>query len=334
MKSLPITENKNPLLTLRGLVQEELSQVDELIYSMIASKIDLIPEISEHTISSGGKRMRPILTLASAKLCGFSGKESVALAACVEFIHTATLLHDDVVDKSEMRRGSKTANSLWGNKESVLVGDFLLGKAFDLMGEAQSLEVYSILSNAAVVISEGEVMQLAATGKIDEAKNLYLKIIEAKTAELFAAACQVGGVVAKKKKHESDLLRSYGMNLGIAFQIADDALDYSSSESKMGKNSGDDFRERKVTMPVIISYDEGSTDEKSFWVRTINEGNQQDGDVENAFSLVKKHNAVAKSLDNARLYISPAKEALGIFADSDIKSAMLDILDFTVDRQF
>ncbi len=334
MKALPITDNKNPLTVLKGLVANELDQVDELIYSLIISKISLIPEISEHTISSGGKRLRPILTLASAKMCGFTGMSAVALAACVEFIHTATLLHDDVVDKSELRRGAATANNLWGNKESILVGDFLLGKAFYLMGAAKSLEVYSILSNAAVVISEGEVMQLAATGNIDDATNNYLKIIEAKTAELFAASCQVGGVIAQRSDVEVQALRDYGMNLGIAFQIIDDALDYSSSEKKMGKNIGDDFRERKVTLPLILAYEKGNSEEKKFWERTINEGKQDDSDVKAAIAIMNKYNILPQVHQRAREYTVPARNALAVFPDSDIKSALLDVLDFAVEREF
>jgi len=336
LKAIPEEKEQNPLLNLRELVEGELDKVDELIFSLIASKIDLIPEISEHTISSGGKRLRPILTLASSKMCGYenSDEANINLAACVEFIHTATLLHDDVVDKSDLRRGKVTANSLWGNKESILVGDFLLGKAFSLMGSAKSLDVYRILSNAAVVISEGEVMQLAATGNIEAATRQYEDIIKAKTAELFAAACEVGGVISNKSEAECAALRDYGMNLGIAFQIADDVLDYSQDAKLLGKNVGDDFKDRKVTLPLIIAYKQANEIERGFWERVIDENHQEEGDLEDAISLIKKHNALEKSMQKAMDYADSARKSMDIFPDSDIKPALLSVLDFAVQRKF
>jgi octaprenyl-diphosphate synthase len=336
LQTQTVTKNNtnNALLNLRQLVKNDLDKVDGLIFELIASKISLIPEISEHTISSGGKRMRPILTLASAQICGYAGQAHIGLAACVEFIHTATLLHDDVVDKSDLRRGASTANSLWGNKESILVGDFLLGKAFQLMGEGKSLEIYRILSNAAVVISEGEVMQLAATGNINGGEGNYFKIISAKTAELFAAACEVGGVLAQSDQKKIEALRLFGLNLGIAFQIVDDLLDYYSSDSKMGKNVGDDFREQKVTLPVLIAYKKASAEEKAFWERTIDGGAIDDSDIQTAITYIKNHNVIADVMARADEYVASAKNALNIFSDSSIKSALLDVIDFAIERQF
>lgn len=324
----------NPLDKLRRLVKSDLEKVDTLIYNLIVNKIALIPEISEHTISSGGKRLRPILTLASANMCGYKGSAHIDLAACVEFIHTATLLHDDVVDKSDLRRGTSTARSLWGNKESILVGDFLLGKAFSLMGAGKSLEIYRILSNAAVVISEGEVMQLAATGKLTEDEDEYLKIISAKTAELFAAACQVGTVLAGRPEEEVTAFREFGLNLGIAFQVIDDAIDYRSGKNKSGKNIGDDLRERKVTLPVILSYRNGDKKTREFWERTIGRGEQSDDDVMTAVGIMEENDIFAKVMARANDFIVPARAALNVFPDSEIKNALRDVLEFTVDREF
>jgi len=326
------TQENSPLFTLKSLVKSDLKKVDKLIYSLIVNKIDLIPQISEHTISSGGKRLRPILTLASAKLCGYNGTAHIDLAACVEFIHTATLLHDDVVDKSDLRRGEQTANSLWGNKESILVGDYLLGKSFHLMGAAKSLDIYRILSNAAVVISEGEVLQLSASGNIDSGKSKYFEIISAKTAELFAAAAQVSAVIAKRTDEEIQAVRNFGFNLGIAFQIVDDLLDYFSNNNVMGKSVGDDFKEQKITLPLIYAYEKATADEKKFWKRCINEGRQSENDIETAINYMKSHNIYDAVMNKAFEYADIAKQSLSIFNDSDYKTALLDIADFSVKR--
>lgn len=332
MKAVKSNKN-NPLQKLKSLMIEELDKVDELIFSLVESKVHLIPDISKHTISSGGKRLRPLLTLASANLCNYKGDAHVEMAACVEFMHTATLLHDDVVDKSKLRRGASTANSLWGNKESVLVGDYLLAKAFQLMGKAQSLEVYKVLSNAASVISEGEVMQLAHVG-IDEnhSEEKYFGVIKAKTAELFAAACEIGAIIADEPLEKRKALRDYGMSLGIAFQIVDDALDYSSSHEVMGKNVGDDFKERKITLPVIISYAKSDENERKFWDRTINDGIQHKDDLNQALSIIKAHNAIDESLKVAKSIANSAIGCVSIFPDSEVKATMIDILDFVVNR--
>lgn len=325
-------QDHNPLLALKSLVKSDLEKVDELIYSLIVNKISLIPQISEHTISSGGKRLRPVLTLASSKLCGYKGNAHIDLAACVEFIHTATLLHDDVVDKSDLRRGEQTANSLWGNKESILVGDYLLGKSFDLMSAAESLEIYKILSNAAVIISEGEVLQLSASGNIENGKDKYFEIIAAKTAELFAAAAQVGAVLADKTEEEVKSVRDYGFNLGIAFQIVDDLLDYFSNNKDIGKSIGNDLKEQKVTLPVIHAYEKANSEEKLFWERCINEGKQSLSDIELAINYMKSHNIYDSVMDKALEYSDMAKKSLDIFEESEYKTALIDIADFSVSR--
>jgi octaprenyl-diphosphate synthase len=325
-------QDHNPLLALKSLVKSDLEKVDELIYSLIVNKISLIPQISEHTISSGGKRLRPVLTLASSKLCGYKGNAHIDLAACVEFIHTATLLHDDVVDKSDLRRGEQTANSLWGNKESILVGDYLLGKSFDLMSAAESLEIYKILSNAAVIISEGEVLQLSASGNIENGKDKYFEIIAAKTAELFAAAAQVGAVLADKTEEEVKSVRDYGFNLGIAFQIVDDLLDYFSNNKDIGKSIGNDLKEQKVTLPVIHAYEKANSEEKLFWERCINEGKQSLSEIELAINYMKSHNIYDSVMDKALEYSDMAKKSLDIFEESEYRTALIDIADFSVSR--
>jgi octaprenyl-diphosphate synthase len=324
-----------PLDKLRGFVAADLQKVDALIYELIKSKASLIPEISSHTITSGGKRLRPMLTLACADMCGYSGAAHIELAASVEFIHTATLLHDDVVDKSDLRRGVLTANSVWGNKESVLVGDFLLGKAFELMGSASSLEVYKVLSNAAVVISEGEVKQLAVTGKLDISKEEYFEVINSKTAELFAAACQIGGVIANKGDAEVAALRNYGLNLGSAFQIIDDLLDYSADKGRLGKDVGDDFREKKVTLPVIIAYQNSDAKGREFWQKCFSKNTVYDVScLKMAIKLINDTGSAQETVKIAELIAAKAARSLDIFTESSIKKMLLDVLHFVVARNF
>jgi octaprenyl-diphosphate synthase len=306
-----------------------------LIFNLIKSKVELIPEISSHTISSGGKRLRPILTLACAQMCGYSGTSHIELAASVEFIHTATLLHDDVVDKSSLRRGTLTANSLWGNKESILVGDFLLGKAFELMGAAESLEVYKVLSNAAVVISEGEVKQLAVTGKLDITMDEYFGVINAKTAELFAAACQVSGVIAQRSNAEIAALRQYGMSLGTAFQIIDDVLDYSADQAHLGKNIGDDFREKKITLPVIIAYANANAAEKAFWQECFAKDTEYTQEaLDKAIRLIKANGGAEGAISTAVEIAEAASRSLEIFDNTPMRQVLVDILGFVVGRDF
>jgi octaprenyl-diphosphate synthase len=292
----------------------------------------MIPEVANHLINSGGKRLRPMLTLAMARLAGYAGDGHVKLAAAVEFMHTATLLHDDVVDESEMRRGRLAARMLWGNEASVLVGDFLLGQAFKMMVEVGSIRALDILSTAAAVIAEGEVMQLGAAKNTATTEDEYLAVIRAKTAELFAAACEVGPAISGRSKDEQAACRSYGMNLGIAFQLVDDALDYGGKSAKLGKNVGDDFRDGKITLPVVLSFRRGSDSERVFWRRTLEDGDATDSDLEKAVGLMMKHRALEDTIKRARHYGSIAKDALALFPDSAMKAALVEAVDFSIGR--
>jgi octaprenyl-diphosphate synthase len=292
----------------------------------------MIPEVANHLISSGGKRLRPMLTLATAALAGYEGDGHVKLAASVEFMHTATLLHDDVVDESDMRRGRVAARIKWGNEASVLVGDFLLGQAFKMMVEVSSLRALDILSSAATVIAEGEVMQLAAAKNTETTEDEYLAVIRAKTAELFAAACEVGPVIANRPKAEATACRSYGMNLGIAFQLVDDALDYGGTSAKLGKNVGDDFREGKITLPVVLSFRRGDAAERSFWRRTLVDGEVGAGDLEHAVLIMRRHRALDDTIERARHYCAIARDALALFPNGAMKQALLEVVDFCIAR--
>jgi octaprenyl-diphosphate synthase len=323
---------KPSLDPLMALVESDMGEVNKDILARAQSHVELIPELALHLINSGGKRIRPMLTLAAARLCGYEGAHHIKLASAVEFMHTATLLHDDVVDESDLRRGKKTARLIWGNQASVLVGDYLLGQAFKMMVETGSLEALRILSNAAAVIAEGEVLQLAAAHNTSTTEDAYLEVIEAKTAALFSAAAEVGAVVAMRPKDEQAALESYGKNLGIAFQLIDDALDYSGKQALLGKNTGDDFREGKITLPVVLSFRRGTTEERNFWKRTMEEGNQTADDLIYAQKLMERHGAVADTVDRANHYGDIARDALAIFPESGYKSALLEAVDFCVER--
>ena len=298
-----------------ALVSEDMNRVNQTILSRTGSDVAMIPEVANHLISSGGKRLRPMLALACAGLCGYKGEGHIKLAAAVEFMHTATLLHDDVVDQSDMRRGKLAARMLWGNEASVLVGDFLLGQAFRMMVEVGSLACLDVLSVAATVIAEGEVMQLSAAKDTETTEDAYLAVIRAKTAELFAAAAEVGPTVANRAKAEIEACRAYGMNLGIAFQLIDDALDYGGQSAKLGKNVGDDFREGKITLPVVLSFRRGSESERAFWKRVLEAGEIAEGDLETALAVMKKHRALEDTVERARHYGAMARDALGLFAE-------------------
>ena len=317
---------------LAELVAPGMERVNAFILSRTGSDVAMIPEVANHLISSGGKRLRPMLTLATAALSGYSGDGDVKLAASVEFMHTATLLHDDVVDGSEMRRGKLAARMLWGNEASVLVGDFLLGQAFKMMVEVGSLEALRILSEAAAVIAEGEVMQLAAAKNTATTEDEYLAVVRGKTAELFAAACEVGPVIAGRPRAEQAAARSFGMNLGIAFQLVDDALDYGGREAKLGKKVGDDFREGKITLPVVLAYRRGSAEERAFWKRTLEEGQIEDADLVEALRLLVKHGAIDDTIARARHYGAIARDALGLFQDRPETRALLDVVGFVTAR--
>ncbi len=327
--------DKPPSLdALTGLVATDLKAVNKLIVRHMDSPVALIPQLASHLIAAGGKRLRPMLTLASAGMCGYRGQRHVALAACVEFIHTATLLHDDVVDKSELRRGLASANAVFGNKASVLVGDFLFSRAFQLMVSDGSLEVLGILSRTSAVIAEGEVAQLITTNDTATSESAYLDVIKAKTAQLFAAACRIGAVVADRPRVEQEALDSYGMNLGIAFQLIDDVLDYSAKQAALGKTVGDDFNEGKITLPVILSFRRGDDEERTFWRRTLEDLEQKDGDLQKAIELMVRHGALADAVERARHYGSIARDAIGIFPESPQKAALVDLVDFCIERAY
>jgi len=310
----------------------DMLRVNTEILARTGSEVTMIPEVANHLISSGGKRLRPMLTLAMAKLTGYAGDGHIKLAAAVEFMHTATLLHDDVVDESEMRRGKLAARMLWGNEASVLVGDFLLGQAFKMMVEVGSIRALEILSTAAAVIAEGEVMQLGVAKNTATTEDEYLAVIRAKTAELFAAACEVGPVLTNRPKAEAAACRSFGMNLGIAFQLVDDALDYGGKSAKLGKNVGDDFREGKITLPVVLSFRRGSETERDFWIRTLEHGKVADSDIETAVGLMTKHRALEDTIKRAQHYGAIARDALALFPASEMKQALEEAVEFCTAR--
>jgi octaprenyl-diphosphate synthase len=314
------------------LVAADMERVNTTILSRTGSEVTMIPEIAQHLIESGGKRLRPMLTLAMAQMAGYGGDGHVKLAAAVEFMHTATLLHDDVVDESEMRRGRLAARMLWGNEASVLVGDFLLGQAFKMMVEVGSLRSLEILSSAAAIIAEGEVMQLAAAKNTATTEDEYLCVIRGKTAELFAAACEVGPALGARAKAEQSACRSFGMNLGIAFQLVDDALDYGGKAAKLGKNVGDDFREGKITLPVVLSFRRGSEAERTFWRRALEDGDASEADLEHAIGLMTKHRALEDTIHRARHYGAIAKDALALFPASPMKEALEETVEFCIAR--
>lgn len=314
------------------LVAADMGAINHIIMDKAISGVEMIPEVAQHLIDSGGKRLRPMLTIAASKLCGYEGSGHIRVAAAVEFLHTATLLHDDVVDGSDVRRGRRAARTIWGNQASVLVGDFLLGQAFRMLVEVGSLPVLKILSNAAAVIAEGEVMQLAAAKNTATTEDEYLAIIDAKTAALFLAAAEVGAAICNRPAGEQAALRCYGRNLGLAFQLVDDALDYSGDSALLGKSVGDDFREGKITLPVILSFRRGSETERDFWRRSIVDANIADGDLEEAVRLMKKHKTIEATLERARAYGAVARDAMAIFPDSRERSAMQDVISFCVNR--
>jgi octaprenyl-diphosphate synthase len=331
---LSAAEAKEASLTpLLKLVAADMEKVNAQILSHAQSHVDLIPQLAQHLIDSGGKRLRPMLTIAAARMCGYGrGNHHVDLATAVEFMHTATLLHDDVVDESDLRRGRRTARLIWGNQASVLVGDYLLGQAFRIMVATGSLEALSVLSDAAAIIAEGEVMQLAAAHNTATTEDAYLRVINAKTAALFSAAAEVGAIVAGRSQAEREALESYGRNLGIAFQLVDDALDYSGKQAQLGKSVGDDFREGKITLPVVLSYRRGDDRQREFWKRVMETGDQREGDLDHAIQLMNQHGALDDTIDRARHYGAIARDALEIFPDSDYKAALVDAIGFSVAR--
>jgi octaprenyl-diphosphate synthase len=316
------------------LVAGDMNGVNAVILDRMQSKVALIPELAGHLIAGGGKRMRPMLTLACAKLLGYPGTRHHKLAAAVEFIHTATLLHDDVVDGSGMRRGKQTANLIWGNAASVLVGDFLFSRSFELMVEDGSLKVLKILSSASSVIAEGEVEQLTAQRRIETDEEQYLAIVSAKTAALFAAACRVAPVVAEADEEVELALESYGKNLGIAFQLTDDVIDYASDEAVMGKGVGDDFRDGKMTLPVILAYARGSEDDRAFWRSAISGERVGDDDLAHAIQLMRSSGALSETVERARYYGRRAIDALAAFPSGKAKAALTEAVEFAIQRAY
>ncbi|MEB8387961.1 polyprenyl synthetase family protein [Rhodobacteraceae bacterium KMM 6894] len=313
--------------------QDKLTAVNTLIRARMASRhAPRIPEVTAHLVEAGGKRLRPMLTLAAADLCGYAGDNDEKLAATVEFIHTATLLHDDVVDESAQRRGRATANLLWDNKSSVLVGDYLFARAFQLMVETGSLRVLDILANASATIAEGEVLQLTAAHDLATTEAIYLQVVRGKTAALFSAATQVGGVIAGAPEAQVQALYDYGDALGVAFQIVDDLLDFQGDSAKTGKNVGDDFRERKLTMPIIKAIAHANADERAFWKRTIEKGDQRDGDLAHAIELLHSHGALSQTRDEALEWIATAKAAIMQLPPHEVRDLLMDLADYVVAR--
>lgn len=334
-------QQKKPatLDALTQLLRPDLDLVNLLIVERMQSPVALIPQLAGHIVAAGGKRLRPMLTLAAARLCGYEAAPNerprhVALAASVEFIHTATLLHDDVVDSSDLRRGLATANAVWGNKASVLVGDFLFSRAFQLMVEDGSLRVLEILSRASAVIAEGEVLQLVTSNDTTTTEADYLEVISAKTAQLFAAAAQIGAVVCDRPAREEQALERFGRNLGIAFQLVDDVLDYSARQAELGKSIGDDFRDGKITLPIVLAFHRGNEEERAFWRRTLEEGEQREGDLETALKLLSDRGALRDSMARAAEYAETARAELAIFPDRVEKRALDEVIDFCIERGY
>ncbi len=330
-----IDDGNNSRASVKPLVEltrEDMALVNQLILSKTGSEVAMIPEVAQHLIDSGGKRLRPMLTLAAARMCGYQGDRHITLAASVEFMHTATLLHDDVVDESDMRRGKQSARIVWGNQASVLVGDFLLGQAFRMMVDAGSMEALDVLSTASTVIAEGEVMQLAAAQSMETTEDDYLAVIRGKTAALFSAACEVGPILAATDKPVRDAFRSYGMNLGLAFQLVDDALDYGGSKADLGKNVGDDFHEGKITLPVLLAFRRGNGEEQQFWREAMESDSADSQSLQHAMGLLRKHGAIPDTVARARHYGEIARDALAPLPASSHKDALLEVVEFCVSR--
>jgi len=328
-------EINNSYLELKNLVGEKLDNVSKIIKYKLASEINLIHKMTDHHLNSGGKRIRPLLTLAAAKLCGYEdGKRDINLAACVELIHSATLLHDDVIDNSDLRRGTKTANSLWGNQSSILVGDYLFSRCFELMVEDGSPEILKILSSTSSIIAQGEVLQLEHKGEIDVLEETYFNIINMKTAALFAVATKVGGCITNKSKKEKDALESYGKNLGLAFQIADDALDYYSTQKIFGKEIGKDFFEGKTTMPLVIIFQKANDEERDFLKEIFKKEKRNEDDFSETLALINKYKAVKESLKRAEYFVNISYGALEVFKDSKEKKILQNLTSFSLNRSF
>lgn len=326
-------QQQKPLDQLASLLSKDMDEVNSLIKKRMASDAaPRIPEVTSHLIDAGGKRLRPLLTLAAAKMCQNKTPFHIHLAATVEFIHTATLLHDDVVDESKQRRGRPTANLLWDNQSSVLVGDYLFSRSFQLMVETGNLQVLDILANASATIAEGEVLQLTVAQNLNTTEETYFKVIRGKTAALFEAACKVGGVISNADDRFIDALASYGDALGICFQITDDLLDYNGKSDDLGKSIGDDFREQKMSLPLIKVLEKSNTTEMEFWERTIEKGEQNDNDFDYALELMIKHNALKDTVRDAKFWARKAKKSIVVLPESPLRNILADLPDFVVNR--
>jgi len=327
------TPTPDALDALLAQLAPEMAAVNQVIVANMQSEVQLIPQLAAHIVAAGGKRLRPLLTLATARLCGYeAGSRHVNLAACVEFIHTATLLHDDVVDESQLRRGLASANAVFGNQASVLVGDFLFSRAFQLMTADGSLTVLKILSDAAATIAEGEVLQLVTQNDLTTTEDRYLEVVRGKTAALFAAACEVGAVVANRPPSDCEALAEYGRCIGTAFQLVDDALDYAASQLDLGKTIGDDFREGKITLPVLLAYHAGSEADRIFWQRTIEQTEQTDEDLHHAMDLMHQTLAITGTIARAALFAEQAKSSLATFPQGALRDGLKAVADYTVSR--
>ena len=316
---------------LLNLCSQDINDVNNQIIEKIDSNVELVKKIANYIVLSGGKRIRPLLTIACTKMSGYgfniNEKRHIGLATAIEFIHTATLMHDDVVDESFLRRGKPSSNELWGNKTSVLVGDFLFSRAFQLMAKDKSEKILKLLSDTSVTISEGEVLELSNDKDPTISEDTYFEVVNGKTASLFSAACQVGGLIANIDKRKQEALKVFGTNFGMAFQLIDDSLDYSSNSNKLGKNIGDDFKEGKITLPIILAYLRANNKEKKFWNRTIRDLNQENGDLEKAKEIIKKYNCIEDTLLRAKHFSSIAKDSLGTFNDNKYRKILLQIID-------
>lgn len=329
-----VPQGQTPLDALSALLDQDMQKVNALIVENMQSNVPLIPKLAQYLIAAGGKRIRPLLTLASTAMFNGPMDKAYHLAAAVEFIHTATLLHDDVVDESFERRGQQTANLVFGNQASVLVGDYLFSKSFQMMVESGSLDILRVLSDAAAIIAQGEVLQLSTTNDITTTLPAYLEVIESKTAALFAASCEVGAILSGRAAKEQKHMRVYGMKLGTAFQIIDDALDYSANQNTLGKEVGDDFKEGKMTAPVILAIEKATTEEQEFWKRTLAHKKQTENDLQDALSLINKYNCIEQTLELAQQYISDAKTQLADVERNQYSTLLSDVADYTLTRNF
>lgn len=324
----------NPIENISSILEDDMKAVNAIILERMESHVPLVQQLAGYLIASGGKRIRPLLTLASTAIYDGQMSRAHLLAACVEFIHTATLLHDDVVDESDERRGKAAANTVFGNQASVLVGDFLFSRSFQMMTDDGNIDILRILSDASAIIAQGEVMQLTTANNIETSMDEYMEVIKAKTAALFAAACEIGPIIAGKELDDAKNMAEFGMNLGIAFQIVDDVLDYSANQEKLGKTVGDDFREGKMTAPVILALQKANDDEKKFWQSAMADKVQKDGDLETAQKYIQKHDCFVESMKIAQVFADKAINNLSAAPDSDLKNLLIELVKFTIAREY